>query len=410
MPPADRNRVQSYLQGQRGEDFNVLDANLFVRDLTDPSTSDDDVKRVTDEMTAAGKSPLQIGQEVLGAGQKELVKSFTQRRTDAMKQYTDANAKSKAVSDAETGGQTVARILADMANAYAGGKPGEITAMIKKHRETERTRADKLAGDTLAFELEGIEGERGDARSRATLQASANEKDAVRTFTAGQNELQRNQQRDIETQRTERLATQRSEDQRLAREKEERAQGFSEQQRQRTVADTRQTGQQNDLRDAKQKRSDKVADLTLQTERAAGDVEAELAYMAEEIKRNGTMEWTGDFEKNMAAATSRIATSLAKLADPATAAMSGEVQREAQNLFQPGFWQTEATVLSQIETLRQKIAEKKERGLGKIREYETYGFPDEAKGAPPSGVAAPGAIAAPPNVLDALKRYPPRGQ
>lgn len=172
--PADRNRVQQYLASQNEPSASGLDVGLFIRGIADPSTPEDDVRRNYEERIAAGETDDQIGQSYVGAGQKELARSYTQQRTEAMKRYTDQNQRNAAMAQAESGTQKVARILADMANAYAGGKPGEITATLRKYRDAERARADKLAGDTLAFELEGIEGERTDQYRRDTLTSMEN--------------------------------------------------------------------------------------------------------------------------------------------------------------------------------------------------------------------------------------------
>lgn len=174
MAGADRNRVQQYLSATRepSESASGLDAGLFIRGLVDPSTPEDAVRADYDQRRAAGKDDNTIGQEYVGLGQRELAKSWTQQRSEAMKRYTDQNERSRAIADAETGVQKVARILGEMANAYAGGKPGEITATLRKYRDAERARADKQAGDQLGFELEGIESERTDARSAATLEAA----------------------------------------------------------------------------------------------------------------------------------------------------------------------------------------------------------------------------------------------
>lgn len=407
MPdPLDRNRVADYLASQRGPEESAYDTGIFIRDLTDPDTSDDDVKRSYDEMRAQGKSEPEIGQAYLGAGQKQNATSYVQRRSEAMKRYTDANEQSKAVSEAETGAQKVARIIGDLANTYAGGKPGEITATIRKYRDTERARSDKLAGDTLAFELEGIEGERGDARAAAALTASQNEKDASRTFTAGQNQLGReataeNARLGRETTvqaagiTADRTADRRAEDQRLAAEREGRQNTEAEERRKRDVSDRERLAAQNDERDAEFKLINDTGGYRQSVDTATANIRSQLAALRDLIKENGTQELTGTYQDDVASITNSLATDLAKLRDPTTGVIGNESVREARTLFTPGYGQLDSTALQRLDNLEKQLDSRQQNAYRMIDERMT-GQRAARRQATGQGGTPPPSIATPP--------------
>jgi len=187
---ADPNRVQRYLESQRAPRESARDVGLFIRDLTDPSTPDEDVERSYQEMRAAGKSDPEIGQAYLSAGKKHATTDWVRRRGELIKSNTDERARNDALAQAETGVQKVARIIAELGNAYTGGKPGEVTATLRKYRTDNRDRANESADRRLGLELEGLGQERDDQRFRDTLtaQAERDRRQASRESIAAQGE------------------------------------------------------------------------------------------------------------------------------------------------------------------------------------------------------------------------------
>lgn len=367
----------------------ALDVLLLARDLTDPDTPDEDVQRAHDTMAAQGKSDQEIGTFGLDAGKRQLTQDWVKKRSEVLSKYQDESQRAQALAEAESGVQTVARIFGDLANAYAGGDPGQVSVLARKLRQERADRAQKNADRTATLEIGQLDAEREDARATQTLEASRNERDAARTFTAGENEANRANARGIAQTQAETAAARRSEDQRLAREKELRVNTEAERRRVATVTDTRKTGQENDIRDAKIKRADKKAEMVRQVDSAASNVERLADYLIAEINANGTMALTGDFEDNADLATSEIASALAKLDDPTTAAMSGEVMNKQRSLFQPGFWQTEGTAIDRLKRLKESVAQRRADAFRKIDDFERSGFGEGAPTSDATGAPAP---------------------
>jgi hypothetical protein len=180
--------------------FDTIGFAKGLRDLFDgDDTTDEQIAAKDSEMRAAGADDKQIVDEYSNRAKRQATVDYAQQRREAMKRYTDATQQSQAAAEAETGVQSVFRLIAELGNAYNGGQPGAISEKLREIKARKQARQDKIAGSQLDFELEGIDREQTDARAAAT--ADGVERRHRETITAGDERSRL--ERDAQAQRAE---------------------------------------------------------------------------------------------------------------------------------------------------------------------------------------------------------------
>ncbi len=147
--------------------FDLGEFALAVRDVTDPSTDDNRVMSALEALRGQGTPEPEIVSTLVNQGKRYSTEEFAKKRAAAAKAYQDETERATALGEAETGVQTIFRVLGDLGAAYAGGDVGAVSAQVRKIREGKAAKAQKLASDRYGFELSGIARDRHARVARA---------------------------------------------------------------------------------------------------------------------------------------------------------------------------------------------------------------------------------------------------
>lgn len=381
-----------------------------------PDQDEQRIGQAVEQERSSGKDDHSILGQGVELAKQRLPREWAGRAQQIQQQYQDEVQRQQALSAERTRASSKWKILAGLGQALAGRDPSAIASHFDQLEQLNLQGGLRQAEQNREAGLQGLQLEQQGAQ--ADRQAVQDQQQAT-LFQQGQEDRTRQQAQlaaeddpDSEESRIAQELARRImnrpapgltaskfkqtwpqlekvyqiEQQRLNRQDSLNAQNAAREDAQKD----REAGRAQALTDRKNERleteerkiGEKKQEQARAVEEFSSNINDQIDYLKGLIDQYGTQEVLGPAEQNMRSAVLSIATDLAKLRDPQSAARETEVARESSTLFEPGFFQSAETAKSRLDALKSQV-EKRKANAYRIRGLSG---PETAPGANPGRI------------------------